>query len=151
MVREFSDRTLRCLRSAGWSVERRLDVGAQLEELRADGFSVSAAVEDFLARFGNLRLTYPHAKDPTVVDYAHFDAVRSAKAVFPARLKDWESRTGERLTPIGESDREYMILLMGPSGAVYSAMDDLIYRLAPTGEEAISSLCEGREPEGTVT
>lgn len=41
----------------------------------------------FLERFGGLHLFYGNFKDPTVPDYSHFDALRAADGVFPARLK----------------------------------------------------------------
>jgi len=145
MVTEFSPHTERCLRDAGWNENFRIDVAPIVRLLEDDGFFVSPAATSFLEDFGSLHLSYPHFQDPTSVDSSHFDAVRAADAVFPARLKDWEAKAGEPLTPIGEAFREYMTLLMSPTGAVFAAMDDFVYRVAGSGREAIRALCEGKE------
>ena len=149
-MNQFTPRTLGCLQSAGWIEKRRIDVTHVIEELKADGFLAPASVAEFLARFGNLRLSYPHSRVPTAIDDCHFDAIRAADGVFPERLKEWEDRIGKRLTPIGEANREYMILLMDSAGNVYMAMDDLLYRYADSGEEAINALCMGYDPKETV-
>lgn len=147
---EFSSHALQCLESAGWTKDRRIDASAIVKELEADGFSVSPAAIDFLEKYGGLRLSYSHPRVPTAVDSSHLDAPRAADGVFPARLQDWEARAGERMTPIGESDREYMTILMGASGTVYLAMDDLLLILADSGVEAINALCDGTEPKEAV-
>lgn len=147
---ELTSHALQCLESAGWTKGRRIDVSATIKELEADGFSVSPAAIDFLEKYGGLRLFYSHPRLPTAVDNSHLDALRAADGVFPARLQDWESRAGERMTPIGESDREYMTILMGVSGVVYLAMDDLLLILADSGVEAIDALCDGSDPKETV-
>lgn len=147
-MNQFTPRTLGCLQSAGWVENRRIDVTQVIEELKEDGFLAPASVAEFLARFGDLRLSFPHSRVPTAIDNCHFDAIRAADGVFPERLKDWEDRIGKRLTPIGEANREYMVLLMDSAGNVYMAMDDLFFRYADSGEEAINALCMGYAPEG---
>jgi hypothetical protein len=147
---EFTAHAAQCLQSSGWTADRRVDISTIIRELEAEGFGVSPAAADFLERFGGLRLSYGRAKDATVPDYSHLDPLRAADGVFPARLRDWESRAGERMTPIGESDREYMTILMGASGVVYLAMDDLLLVLADTGEEALNALCDGDDPKKTI-
>lgn len=54
------------------------------------------------------------------------------------------------MTPIGESDRGHMTILMGASGIVYLAMDDLLVVLADTDDEAINALCDGAGPKRTI-
>jgi hypothetical protein len=141
VVTAFSPRTIRCLTSAGWTNGRSIDVTDITKELENDGFLLSEAAADFLSAFGGLRLSYPHFRDPTIPYYCSFDAVRAAKGVFHQRLLQWESRVGNRITPIGEADREYMTLLMTPNGSVYEAMDDSLLHLGDSGEEAIDALC----------
>lgn len=143
----FGSRTLRCLQSAGWTGTYRMDASAIAKSLRDLGITVFPAWMAFVERFGGLRLTYPHFRDPTISDHCHFDAVAAANGIFPDRLKAWELRLGLPLGPIGEAFHDHMTLVMTPSGDVYAGMDDVLCRIARSGEEAVDALCEGKEPE----
>jgi hypothetical protein len=139
-------RTAESLRAAGWHPAYAIDPEPVAEALIADGLAVSDAWRAFVARFGGLRLTFPHHCVAGETDTAHFDAVRAADGVFPAWLVEWQQRAGEPLAPVGEAFRDYMIVLIGGSGAVYAAVDHLLLRLGGSAEEAIVGLCEGRDP-----
>ena len=100
----FRARTLRCLQSAGWTSTYRRDASVIAKTLIDLGIPVFPALILFIEQFGGLRLTYPHFRDPTIVDHCHFDAVTAANGVFPDRLKSWELRIGAPLAPIGSSE-----------------------------------------------
>lgn len=143
----FSDRTLQCLRSAGWSSTYRSDASVAATTLSNLGIPVFPAFTSFIERFGGLRLTYRHFRDPTMVDHCHFDAVTAANGVFPDRLKSWEERIGGPLAPIGEAFHDHMTLVMTVAGEVFAGMDDVLCRIAQSGERAVDALCAGKEPE----
>jgi SUKH-3 immunity protein len=143
----FGLRTRRCLETAGWRSDERRDVSSAVKALTALGVEVSPAVRAFLEQFGGLRLTYPHFRDSTRIDYCHFDAGAAIDSVFPDNLRAWEKRIGMCLSPIGEAFQGYATLLMSTDGKVYAAIDDSVFRVAESGAEAVENLCEGREPE----
>jgi hypothetical protein len=150
-VTSFGARTQRCLHSAGWSETYQTDVSSLAKALESLGIPAFPALMTFMEHFGGLRLTYPHYRDPTVVDHCHFDAISAADGVFPDRLKSWEARIGAPLAPIGEAFHDHMTLLMTPAGGVYAGMDDVLCLIARSGEAAVGALCEGKEPEAVAS
>jgi len=139
-----------CLARAGWTAQRRTDIGPHLRQLEADGYAVSETVREFLARFGGLRLTYPHFRVPQENDSCHFDAAEAARGIFPATVAKWAEGVGEPLCPIGEAFSGHMTLVMTPSGAVYAGFEDTLVHVGDTPVDAINSLCEGREDERRI-
>jgi hypothetical protein len=54
------------------------------------------------------------------------DALLAARATDPAWVRDYERRAHEQaLTPIGEASRGYLIMCMGPDGAVYGGTAEI--------------------------
>ncbi len=143
----FGERTKRCLGRAGWTPEYRNDPTDDSLILANRGLRTFPAWTDFVVKFGGLFLEFPHAKDPTSIDNAHLEPIVGAKGVTPQKLSLWEAVIGEPLMPVGECHRGYMILLISESGAIFEVMDRLVLRLGVSADEAIDSLCEGRDPE----
>ena len=141
---------LDCLARAGWTAQRRTDAGPHIRQLEADGYTVSETVREFLARFGGLRLTYPHFRVPHEEDSCHFDAADAARGIFPSTVAKWAAGVGEPLCPVGEAFSGHMTLLMTPRGAIYAGFEDTLLHLADTPEEAINHLCEGRDDERRI-
>jgi SUKH-3 immunity protein len=116
-----------------------------IEYLRSEGYRVFATVERFLSVFYGLTISYPHYRDPTVVDRMHFDAIVAARDVFPEHVASWEKLVGQGLCPIGEAFRENMTLVMSDAGVVYAGRDAVLLRVGSSGEDAIEALCAGEE------
>ncbi len=143
----FSSKTLGRLREAGWREDRDVNTEPFRQQFRAEGHRTNKAALDFLQRFGDLELTYVHQRVPTAVENCHFDAARAATDVFSENVHFWEEKIGEAMCPIGEARSGYLTLLMTEKGEVFAGVDDLLFRVAPSGEEAINVLCEGRDFE----
>lgn len=141
----FTARTVGLLTQVGWSRSRNVDISTVTTCLRSEGYEVLEAVERFLAVFYGLTISYPYYKDPTVVDQTHFDAILAAQDVFPEHVASWEKRVSQSLCPIGEAFRGNMTLVMSETGVVYAGRDAELFRVGPSGEDAIEILCAGEE------
>ena len=139
---------MRCLLAAGWQQGRSacLPAGAG-DELRADGLALLPAARAFLAEFGGLTVTYPHARVPGSQDKFVIDPLLALRGRDPGWAREYARRCGEpALTPVGEAARGYLIMCMGPGGHVYGGYDGTLVLLGTSGDDAIEGLCTGREP-----
>jgi len=141
----FSERTLTLLRQAGWREDRAVDTSGYEKALRQEGYPVHPAVVEFLRQFGGIRVVYPAKGDAKIKDEFHFDATKAAENWFPATVDQFSQRTGAALCVIGEASRGNSLLLMDPSGGVYSGVDQWLVKVADSGIEAIEALCDGKE------
>jgi hypothetical protein len=139
-----------CLARAGWTRGRRIDIAPQLRQLEAEGYTVFEAVRDFLARFGGLRLTYPHFRVPEHDDSCHFDAAEAAGRVSKHTVQRYTETIGKPVCPIGAAFHDHMVLMMTEQGVVYAAFEGALVRIADSGVEAINSLCEGRDDHDEI-
>ncbi len=147
IVEHLEQQTIACLRAAGWEPGRRLDVRSFVEVLAGDGYAVFPPVEEFVAAFGNLTISFPHYRDPTIIDHCHFDVAQAVRNVFPENVSYWSDRVGDPLCPIGEAFSNHMTLLIADDGAMYGGFEETLVKLGDNGDEALNNLCGGREPE----
>ena len=143
----FSATTTECLTNAGWRPGRHTPVPVDTEaELAADGHELLASAHAFLTEFGGLTVIHPHFRVVDTLDNFVIDPLLAASGTDPAWVRDYERRTRESaLTPIGEASRGYLIMCMGPAGAVYGGYDDVLLKLGTSGDDALEALCTGRE------
>lgn len=85
------------LRAAGWSEGRRVDIREDLKALRAEGFPVTRAAEEFLTEYSHLSIRSPGDKNPLVID-----AGQAAGDVFPGWAEAYSTEVGSTLVPVGE-------------------------------------------------
>lgn len=149
-IEDLRPRTVRYLRAAGWDSNRRLDTAPVIAAMTREGYTVFPVVNDFLATFGNLSLSYPHYRNPTLTDRCHFDAALAAQNVFTEHVSYWSDRIGAPLCPVGEAFNDHMTVLMAQNGAVYGGFEETLVKLGNSGYEALNTLCEGGEPESIV-
>lgn len=142
---ELGPRARDCLARAGWTPRRRIDIAAHVRQLEADGYPVFEAVRDFLSRFGELTLRYPHFRVPAHEDSCHFDAAAATRSISSRTITAYAEAIGKPVCPIGAAFSGHMTLLMTERGAVYAAYEDTLIRLAESPVDAINELCEGRD------
>ena len=49
------------------------------------------------------------------------------------------------LVPVGQAQRNHLVLMMSDEGAVYGAFEDFVVQVGCDGMDAINALCEGRQ------
>jgi hypothetical protein len=141
---KFSDATLDILCRAGWHEDRLVDTSGYEEALQSRGYPFHPAVEDFLRHFGGLRVVHPHAKVTHMQDYFDLDASKAAESTLPEWVSLYSERVGAPLCVIGMAFRDYMVLVMDPSGTVYAGYDNVLRKVGESGPDAIEALCSGR-------
>ncbi len=141
---QFSDHTLALLRKAGWSEDYSYDTTEWEALLKGAGYTVHSVARDFMQRFGDLVIDYPH---PIV------DATEQLKIKVSFGRdnigKDRASGASEDLSvlfpgidgcDIGSFNDDDYYLMMDASGVVYG-YGFAYFRVGDSGEEAIEHIC----------
>jgi hypothetical protein len=99
--------------------------------------------EEFLSRYGGLYVhKYVKIKEHGyVTEICNFDAVRAVNSVDGGWYHDYSKRIGKPVTPIGQCSQAHMSLCMSDDGCVYGGFDELLYKIADSGEEAVLAFC----------
>lgn len=134
-----------CLADAGWTKVRRIDIGPHIRQLEADGYTVFEVAQEFLTRFGGLRLKYPHFRVPEHDDSCHFDAAAASRRISKYTVARYAEAIGKPVCPVGAAFHDHMVLMMTERGIVYAAFEDALIRLAQSPIDMINNLCEGRD------
>lgn len=105
------------LNAAGWSADRRSSVHDIEGRLKARGFELFPAARDFLERYGRLHFKGDsiHARSSSV--YFHTDP--EDVPTDPGWTRRWESVSGTRVYPIGQTAYGEYTLFMDEHGRVF--------------------------------
>jgi hypothetical protein len=143
----FSSRTHLLLRWAGWRRSRHVSTERWSKLLCRMNDPVPEKIQDFLSAFGGLKVWHPHKYAAWTLDYFCIDPERADKyfCIREDGLSDYEVKTDTQLYGIGSACRDYALLMMDEQGCVYAAVDNLLFYIAPSGHEAIESMCGGEE------
>src|SRR5256885_1283261 len=143
-----SDRTLACLRAAGWNPQRSVQTAQYERPIAAEGYTLHPVAREFLAQFGGLAFAFESVfQGRPVWRRFHFGADATAANWGGALLEwDWPARIGAALCPIGEAEGGTSLLAMDPDGNVYAGMDEWIALVGTSGADAIEALCTERGP-----
>jgi len=136
----YSVATLASLTNAGWYAGRTTSTLWYRLYLAVKGYAWFPAVAAFLAEFGGLALHFSDKAGKP--DNLHFNASAARAGVDPSWLRDdYAARIGTpNLCIIGAAFSNYMLLFMDDAGRVYGGYDDLLWRVASSGPEAIEAL-----------
>jgi len=146
-MNRFSKQTVECLNRAGWHPDARRNPIDFEQSLKTAGFIVHEAALSFLRTYGGLHILYPHAKVKNMQDEMHFDPSIVVNHVQPADIQFYGDVVGQRLCPIGEASRGYLVLMMDEHSRVYGSYDDFFVKVGCSGDDAIEALCSGRRME----
>lgn len=130
------------MRSAGWFPGRRIDPSPYLQALRADGYPIFSAVEEFLAEFGGLSFRvpedFPNRREPF-----DFDAIDAARRCHIQDVLNGHQQTvGQPLCIVG-TNRQYNILI-SPSLKFYGSFDESLWFAGEGAVDMIEAFCSGR-------
>jgi len=137
---KLSDRSETLLKSAGWREGRSIDITSLVRHLESKGYSVFPFVVAFLKEFGGLKIQNPSAKPPAAKNW-HFDVVEASRRTSLERIKRlYIPRVQSDLCIIGESEDEYVTLMMDKKGQVFGGFEDHLVFLGKSGHAAINQL-----------
>lgn len=130
----MDDRTSQALRSAGWRPGRSIGRSTAETLILDAGVSPTAEQIDFVEQFSRLNVTFRRGDwdDSFWIDVA--EAVSRASR---ERVADYGERAGENLLPVGFSNSEHLLLLLGPDGSLYGGFDDFFRRLGDRADDSL--------------
>jgi hypothetical protein len=129
--------TLDALRAAGWAPGRRIDSGNAERLLLSEGYAFSPETRAFVEEFGGLRVRFVRANVP---DEIFLDPSAAVGGICRERVETYEPRTGTSLVPVGEVYRRHMIVMLGASGALYGAYDDVLIEFGASVDLALEAI-----------
>lgn len=151
----FTERTLWCLKQAGWHENYRADVAHYLRESKEEGCEIPLPVANFLQHFGNLQCVVPfiYRADITLIevleskhyDRFHLNPYKTAQGEYCGAWRYIaEAFQVATIYPVGEyQNRE--LLFMTPDAHLYGLIDSKIHERRfdyGTGAEVLNALCD---------
>jgi len=144
--KELHPTTREALHAAGWSPERRVATHRWHTLLTGDGYIWSDIIQKFLTNLGGLSIL-PARSQEAVFGSSTLETDPSLVIGEYERIREREKIIGEALCPIGEWGGE-SILLLAPSGRVYSETTYHVLLLGQTPTEALDVIVRAhRYPE----
>ena len=143
----LTDETRRLLHKAKWKEGAQIDIGRFRDRLLTAGYKISPAVENFLSRFGGIKVVIPHPKVAGSKSTFHFNAAVAVERVFKSTVDEYSTHAGEELCVVGEAENGYLTLMVGPSGKMYAGQDDFLYLVGNDAEASIERLCSHEDFE----
>ena len=136
------------LRRQGWTPER-VTTRAWVSELVKAGIAVLPEAESILQNFGGLAI-HPVRTTFDVVpgEMIHFDPITLVLSEVE-RIRGWEQRLAQRLTPLGVKRPSDEIVLLGEDGRVIGEWGNILVVYGSSFEDALEStlVLARRNPE----
>jgi|JI10StandDraft_1071094.scaffolds.fasta_scaffold305936_2 hypothetical protein len=144
---KFSKVTTSYLEKAGWSNDRNFQNTLEyLNALNSEGYRVFGSVENFFKNFGGLVIKHPHGKAKEKEDYFHFNVIKAIENYDSSWILDeYSLQSGKELCIIGEAFRGNLVLCMSQDQNIYAGIDEDLYLVGVSIEEAIENLCQGKD------
>jgi hypothetical protein len=145
MPREFSEKTIACLRKAGWSPQKLVDTEVYTAAYHEEGVELLQGVMTFLSHFGGLVVSYTNSVGQhDELDFLANEAVEGFGN--GGNLKFYQTvLSGTELCPVGHYHFGMCVLLMDNETKLYGAMDRKLFRIGNGFAEAIDNIimCKG--------
>ena len=110
------------------------------------GIHSSATALRFVEEFNGIRFSYPrHPLDPGT-HLCELDAERAGRIVNGEKLRAYEERAGEPLTPVGLAASSHLVLLVAEGGRTYGAYDAFLARYGESPREALEHIVDRVRP-----
>jgi hypothetical protein len=142
---KIEKQALDILQSMSWSESRRIDPAPFVAALEEEGYYVFPLAVSFIENFGGLSGKKPGYRIQESWKEVHFDPCRAIQNIYRERVVEYESRTGESLVTIGESDNMHMTLLISETGRMLAGYDDELFLLGNNPIEGLNALLGNKE------
>jgi len=149
----LSDITMKRLEEGGWVEERNIDIidiESIFKERKIELFQVT---KDFLAKFGMVNIEFPKPGSlfNTVekINFNPFTAIGDCLdgEYFNDLEEEYKDIIGEKVNPVGETDRGNLILLITPTEKYYGYTDGCLVKYGDDTEEMLECLCIPKVPK----
>lgn len=145
--------TIERLTSAGWYDGRKIDIQNIKDLFKERQIELFKTAEKFLVEFGMLEITF---QDPNpsfdMKEYIHFNPKLAVgdcldREYFEDLEEELNEEIGEKVIPVGETDRGNLILLITPSEKYYGYTDGCLVKFGDNTEEMLECLCIPKVPK----
>ena len=130
------------LRGAGWLPGRRVEIGADLASFREEQCGTFDRALEFLREYSGLTIIFDRDGEP---DELWFSGARACDLIFPEWIDDYSRRTGMALVPVGATNGEYLVILIGEDGSFYGGFDDVFGSLGASLLEMIENVIQDKD------
>lgn len=136
----------RVLELSGWNSKRSVDISFDLNLLKEHGYSVHDRTIEFLKEFSNLIISFTNKRNQIEDDITLVVKNGIELEVMERLIEDYSPRlNGENLNIIGTAYRDYFVLMMGESGAIYGGYDDYLVKIEDTGINGLINIVEDKD------
>jgi len=129
------------LRHAGWFQGRSVEIDSELNAYRQAGYGEFPALNSFLHEYGGICLLTLHVGKP---DEIWFSAGRACSLIDVQWVREYSSRAGVAVVPIGAAYRDHLAILLGEDGRIFGGYDNEFGLVGENVRSAISNLLENR-------
>jgi hypothetical protein len=110
------------------------------------GIHYSPTALRFVEEFNGILFRYPrHPLDPGT-HVCELNAERASRMVNGEKLRAYEERTGETLTPVGLAASSHLVLLAAEGGRTYGVYDAFLARYGESPQEALAHIVDRVPP-----
>lgn len=150
---KLSDISIRRIKEAGWEENRNIDI-KDIECIFKDRkIEIFPSTKKFLSEFGMLNIEFPKPGSlfNTVekINFNPFNAIGDCLdgEYFKDIEEEYKDKIGEKVNPIGETDRGNLILLITPTEKFYGFTDGCLVKYGDNTEEMLECLCVPQIPQ----
>ena len=144
---ELSDITMKRIKDAGWVENRNIDIKDVEFIFKERKIELFQSTKNFLSEFGMLEIEFPKPGSlfNTVekINFNPFKAIGNCldEEYFKDIEEEYKDIIGEKLNPVGETDRGNLILLITQTEKYYGFTDGCLVKYGDNTEEMLECLC----------
>lgn len=144
---ELSDITMKRIKDAGWVENRNIDIKDVEFIFKERKIELFQSTKNFLSEFGMLEIEFPKPGSlfNTVekINFNPFKAIGDCldEEYFKDIEEEYKDIIGEKLNPVGETDRGNLILLITQTEKYYGFTDGCLVKYGDNTEEMLECLC----------
>lgn len=144
---KLSDITMKRIKDAGWVENRNIDIKDVEFIFKERKIELFQSTKNFLSEFGMLEIEFPKPGSlfNTVekINFNPFKAIGDCldEEYFKDIEEEYKDIIGEKLNPVGETDRGNLILLITQTEKYYGFTDGCLVKYGDNTEEMLECLC----------
>ena len=144
---ELSDITMKRIKDAGWVENRNIDIKDVEFIFKERKIELFQSTKNFLSEFGMLEIEFPKPGSlfNTVekINFNPFKAIGNCldEEYFKDIEEEYKDIIGEKLNPVGETDRGNLILFITQTKKYYGFTDGCLVKYGDNTEEMLECLC----------
>lgn len=149
----LSEITIKRLKEAGWVEERNIDIKDMELAFAERKIELFPITKEFLSKFGMLNIEFlkPGSLSNTIekINFNPFNAIGDCldSEYFEDLEEEYREIIGEKVNPVGETDRGNLILLITPTEKYFGFTDGCLVKFGDNTEEMLECLCTPKVPK----